>query len=52
MYNRDPDRVNPDTVSLSATRLIADKKPSPSGAFLRAADGARTHDLLHGKQTL
>ena len=22
------------------------------GAFLRADDGTRTHDLLHGKQTL
>jgi hypothetical protein len=29
-----------------------ERKPRISGAFLRAADGIRTHDLLHGKQTL
>ena len=28
------------------------KKPRLSGAFLEAAEGARTLDLLHGKQTL
>jgi hypothetical protein len=28
------------------------KKPRLSGAFLKAAEGTRTLDLLHGKQTL
>jgi hypothetical protein len=28
------------------------EKPRLSGAFLRAAEGTRTLDLLHGKQTL
>ena len=28
------------------------EKPRKRGAFQRAADGIRTHDLLHGKQTL
>jgi hypothetical protein len=28
------------------------RKPRRSGAFDEAADGIRTHDLLHGKQTL
>jgi hypothetical protein len=29
------------------------KRKSPvSGAFLRADDETRTHDLLHGKETL
>jgi hypothetical protein len=39
------------------TPLLADsefsiKKPRQSGAFLEAAEGTRTLDLLHGKQTL
>jgi Phage integrase family len=28
------------------------EKPRDSGAFAEADDGTRTHDLLHGKQTL
>ena len=28
------------------------RKPRVSGASRQAADGIRTHDLLHGKQTL
>jgi hypothetical protein len=28
------------------------EKPRRSGAYERADDGTRTHDLLHGKQTL
>ena len=28
------------------------KKPRRSGAFFEAAEGIRTLDLLHGKQTL
>jgi len=28
------------------------KKPRLSGAFCQAAEGTRTLDLLHGKQTL
>jgi hypothetical protein len=31
---------------------LGDGKPRDSGAFQEAADGIRTHDLLHGKQTL
>jgi hypothetical protein len=30
----------------------ATKNPAYGGAFLEADDGIRTHDLLHGKQTL
>jgi integrase len=30
----------------------ADENPRVSGGFEEAADGIRTHDLLHGKQTL
>jgi hypothetical protein len=45
--------------SPESVRLDADgqadyprKKGLQMRAFLRAADGIRTHDLLHGKQTL
>jgi integrase len=40
------DVVAPETVPVEAT------KTPPSGVFLKADDGTRTHDLLHGKQTL
>jgi hypothetical protein len=33
-------------------RLPRNEKPRRSGAFHGADDGTRTHDLLHGKQTL
>ena len=33
-------------------RPLANKKPRLSGAFVKAAEGTRTLDLLHGKQTL
>ena len=33
-------------------RNVTHKKPRLSGGFWRADDGTRTHDLLHGKQTL
>ena len=36
----------------SRTAHSGNKKPRLSGAFLRAAEGTRTLDLLHGKQTL
>jgi hypothetical protein len=29
-----------------------DEKDLQNGRFFEAADGIRTHDLLHGKQTL
>jgi hypothetical protein len=32
--------------------LPTNRKPRLSGAFFGADDGTRTHDLLHGKQTL
>ena len=31
---------------------LNDESPAICGAFLRAAEGTRTLDLLHGKQTL
>jgi hypothetical protein len=31
---------------------LRNKKPRITGAFLEAAEGTRTLDLLHGKQTL
>ena len=31
---------------------LGNKKPRIIGAFLQAAEGTRTLDLLHGKQTL
>jgi hypothetical protein len=31
---------------------LANRKPAVSSGFPRADDGTRTHDLLHGKQTL
>ena len=48
------DRVRSTTVAVRArcaTRAEQRKTPL-SGAFQRADDGTRTHDLLHGKQTL
>ena len=36
----------------TSNRLAATKKPAVSSGFWRADDGIRTHDLLHGKQTL
>ena len=36
----------------SESRPSGNKKPCLSEAFLRAAEGTRTLDLLHGKQTL
>ena len=35
-----------------AERSHGNRKPRRSGAFYGADDGTRTHDLLHGKQTL
>jgi hypothetical protein len=35
-----------------AVCLPPKRKPRLSGAFFGADDGTRTHDLLHGKQTL
>ena len=32
--------------------LKGEKSPRFAGAFRGADDGTRTHDLLHGKQTL
>jgi hypothetical protein len=31
---------------------LGNEKAPASGGFLLADDGIRTHDLLHGKQTL
>jgi hypothetical protein len=39
-------------VAKMASPLPDAKSPAGAGLFLRAADGIRTHDLLHGKQTL
>jgi hypothetical protein len=39
-------RLNRLAVSTEAT-----KKPCLSGAFLKADDGTRTHDLLHGQES-
>jgi hypothetical protein len=39
-------------VDADAPADCAHKKDLQMQAFLRAADGIRTHDLLHGKQTL
>ena len=36
----------------SRSVLERQEPPKMRGAFLRADDGTRTHDLLHGKQTL
>jgi hypothetical protein len=44
-----PESVRPDA---DAQADCPGKKGLQMQAFLRAADGIRTHDLLHGKQTL
>jgi hypothetical protein len=41
-----------DEISYEALTRTSQQKTTPSGAFVRADDGTRTHDLLHGKQTL
>ena len=42
-----------DPVSCTGISPVSEhKKLCLSGAFVRAAEGARTLDLLHGKQTL
>ena len=47
------ERYDPDRDVKFETYAIARKRKSPlSGGFLLADDGTRTHDLLHGKQTL
>ena len=46
-------RDNPRTGRLAITIANQAQQKGPvSGAFRRADDGTRTHDLLHGKQTL
>jgi hypothetical protein len=47
-------RESSDEVSADADALTdwPDKKDLQMQAFSRAADGIRTHDLLHGKQNL
>jgi hypothetical protein len=41
-----------DTRSRPGLQRRENEKPRRSGAFDGADDGTRTHDLLHGKQTL
>jgi hypothetical protein len=41
------------TLAVASRRRLAHQRKGPvSGAFYGADDGTRTHDLLHGKQTL
>jgi hypothetical protein len=45
-YRGEPcERVTPDA-------KVRHEKPAVSGGLCEADDGTRTHDLLHGKQTL
>jgi integrase len=51
-----PGRIRNQTMKMprqaAQSQLSGARKPRLSGAFLRAAEGTRTLDLLHGKQTL
>jgi hypothetical protein len=40
------------TVNYSCSNRSGNRKAPVYGAFGEADDGTRTHDLLHGKQTL
>ena len=40
------------STSALATPVLGQRKSHDFRGFLRADDGTRTHDLLHGKQTL
>ncbi len=44
--------VDPEPVRAAPGQIQPKENPAGAGLSLRAADGIRTHDLLHGKQTL
>jgi hypothetical protein len=43
---------DPEADDLPSSEAEAKKNPRASGGCVEADDGTRTHDLLHGKQTL